>query len=411
MGISIFFEWMSTSSSRLTGQEMQFLFVLAAVQFNHIVDFMLMMPLGPQLMRFLNINTVQFGYLVSSYTFSAAASGLVCSLFMDRFDRKKLLLVLSFGFSIGTGLCGYTESYWSLLLARSMAGAFGGVLGAVVMAIVGDSISYEKRGHAMGIMSTAFSMASIMGVPISLFVAQYFGWNTSFYVLSGLAMALIVFLYLKVPSQRHHIRGAVRPLAPIMNIVRNPHLIVTLLFSGTVVLAQFVIIPFLSPSLVANEDLLESQLPFVYFFGGLVTLFSGPYVGKLADRIGKHKMFVWGAFATAIPTLVITHMTQSPLWLTLIVSTLFFVSTNARWIPAQAMITGAVEPEFRGSFMSFVTVMQHGIAGVGALISGAIVYQTANGDIVNYNVVGYFSVFIMLAAVLLSRYVKVVDKK
>lgn len=402
---------MSTSSSRLTGQEMQFLFVLASVQFNHIVDFMLMMPLGPQLMRFLHIDTVQFGYLVSSYTFSAAASGLVFSLFMDRFDRKKLLLTLSFGFAIGTGLCGYTESYWALLTARSIAGAFGGVLGAVVMAIVGDSISYDKRGFAMGIMSTAFSLASILGVPISLFVAQYFGWNTSFYVLSVLALCLIVFLYLKVPSQKHHIKGHIKPMAPILNIVRNPHLIVTLLFSAAVVLGQFVIIPFLSPSLVANEDLLESQLPFVYFFGGLVTLFSGPFVGKLADRFGKHKMFGWGVLAAAIPTLVVTHMTHAPLWWTLIVSTLYFVCTNARWIPAQAMITGSVQAEFRGSFMSYVTVMQHAMAGLGALIAGSIVYQSASGEIINYNLVGYFSVVISIVAYLLSRRVKVVEKK
>lgn len=390
---------------------MQFLFALAAVQFNHIVDFMLMMPLGPQLMRFLDIDTVQFGYLVSSYTFSAAASGLVCSLFMDRFDRKKLLIALSFGFCIGTGLCGYTESYWSLLLARSIAGAFGGVLGAVVMAIVGDSISYEKRGYAMGIMSTAFSLASIMGVPLSLMVANYFGWNVSFYVLASFAACLIIFLWIKVPSQKHHIKGHLKPMAPIMNIVRNPHLITTLLFSAAVVLGQFVIIPFLSPSLVANHDLLESQLPFVYFFGGMVTLFSGPYVGKLADRFGKHKVFGWGVLAAAIPTLMVTHMIHSPLWWTLIVSTLYFVCTNARWIPAQAMITGSVEPEFRGSFMSYVTVMQHAMAGVGALLAGSIVYQSSSGEIVNYNYVGYFSVIISVAAYLLSRRVKVVEKR
>lgn len=400
-----------TTAPRLTSKELQFLLVLATVQFNHIVDFMLMMPLGPQLMRFLNINTSQFGYLVSSYTFSAALSGLLCSFFMDRFDRKKMLLALSFGFSIGTGLCGYTESYWALLTARSIAGAFGGVLGAVVLAIVSDGISYEKRGFAMGIMSTAFSAASILGVPLSLYVAQLWGWHMSFYALSILAACLIVFLYIMVPSQSHHIRKHVAVLAPLKNISNHPHLLTTLLFSAAIVLGQFVVIPFLSPSLVANEDLLENQLPFVYFFGGLVTLVTGPFVGKISDIYGKHRVFSWGIVLAGIATLMITSLHNSPLWLTLVVSTLFFVCGNARWIPAQAMITGSVEPEFRGSFMSYVSVIQHAMAGLGAVIAARIVYTDPAGHLENYNIVGYIAVAISLFAFFISKKVKVVEKR
>lgn len=399
------------STSRMTGKELQFLLVLATVQFNHIVDFMLMMPLGPQLMRFLNIDTTHFGYLVSSYTFSAAVSGLLCSFFMDRFDRKKMLLVLSCGFAVGTGLCGYTESYWALITARSVAGAFGGVLGAVVMAIVADGISYDKRGFAMGIMSTAFSAASIMGVPISLYIAQQFGWNVSFYALSAMAGVLIIGLYYLVPSQSHHIRPHSRPLAPLMNIIRNPHLIVTLLFGASIVLGQFVIIPFLSPSLVANEDLLESQLPYIYFFGGLVTLVTGPLIGKISDIYGKHKVFAWGIVFAAISTAMITSLHRAPVWWTLMVSTFFFVCTNARWIPAQAMITGSVEPEFRGSFMSYVTVLQHAMAGVGALIAAMIVHMDASGRLINYEIVGYVSITLSMVALILSRNVRVVDRR
>jgi MFS transporter, DHA1 family, inner membrane transport protein len=400
-----------STTARLSAKELQFLLVLATVQFNHIVDFMLMMPLGPQLMRHLNITTSQFGYLVSSYTFSAAASGFLCSFFMDRFDRKKMLLLLSFGFSVGTGLCGYTESYWALLTARSIAGAFGGVLGAVVIAIVSDSISYEKRGFAMGIMSTAFSAASVLGVPLSLYVAQMWGWNISFYLLAGLAAFLIAFLYIMVPSQNHHIRKNIEIFAPLKNIVKNPHLIVTLLFSGSIVIGQFVIIPFLSPSLVANEDILENQLPFIYFFGGLATLATGPWVGKLSDIYGKRKIFTIAIFCAGVSTLLITSLHNSPLWLTLAISTFFFVTTNARWIPAQAMITGSVEPHFRGSFMSYVSVIQHLVAGLGSVIASNIVYVNASGKLINYNVVGYIAVGISIIAYLLSRHVRVIEKQ
>lgn len=398
-------------TSRITSKELQFLLVLALIQFNHIVDFMLMMPLGPQLMRFLNISTTQFAYLVSSYTFSAAISGFFCSFIMDKYDRKNLLLFLSLGFSAGTALCGYTESYIPLLIARSIAGAFGGVLGAVVLAIVSDGISYDKRGFAMGIMSTAFSAASVLGIPCSLWIAQTFGWNISFYMLSIFAAVLIGFLYLLVPHQRAHIQKNRSPLAPLMNIYKHPNLVSTLVFAALLVLRQFIVIPFLSPSLVANQGLLERQLPFVYFFGGVVTLITGPIIGRFSDVYGKQKMFSFGILFAGIATLLVTRINGTPLWWTLAISTFFFVSVNARWIPAQAMITASVKPEFRGSFMGYVSVVQHLMAGVGATISGLIVYQNSSGSILNYEKVGYLSVGISCCAYFFSRKIKIVEKE
>ena len=80
--------------------------MLAAVQFCHVLDFVIIMPLGPQLMRGLHISAGQFGLLVSAYTFAAALSGLVAAVALDRVDRKRGLLWLLTGFAVGTLLCG-----------------------------------------------------------------------------------------------------------------------------------------------------------------------------------------------------------------------------------------------------------------------------------------------------------------
>ena len=101
--------------------------VLAAVQFTHIMDFMILMPLGPQLMRVMLISPQQFGLLVSSYTLTAAFASLAVAFYTDRFDRRKTLLVLYAGFVVSTLLCGLAPGYATLLLARAVAGAFGGV--------------------------------------------------------------------------------------------------------------------------------------------------------------------------------------------------------------------------------------------------------------------------------------------
>ena len=74
----------------------------------------MMMPLGPQFMRLFHITPQQFGMLVSTYTFSAAAAGFVSAFWVDRFDRKHTLLFLYAGFALATLSC-------ALVLAVSLA--------------------------------------------------------------------------------------------------------------------------------------------------------------------------------------------------------------------------------------------------------------------------------------------------
>ena len=125
--------------------EKRLLLLLAAVQFTHIMDFMIMMPLGPQLMRELGISTQQFGGLISSFAITAGVVGLAVAPFTDRFDRRKLLLFCYAGFTLGTLACGLSNNAETLWVARAVCGAFGGVSGATIMAIVADVVPPERR--------------------------------------------------------------------------------------------------------------------------------------------------------------------------------------------------------------------------------------------------------------------------
>ncbi|MEQ1913904.1 MAG: MFS transporter, partial [Sideroxydans sp.] len=98
--------------------ERALLLTLAGIQFSHILDFMIMMPLGPMLMRELGITTHEFGLLVASYSFSAAVSGLLAATFVDRFERKRLILVVFLLFGLATLACGLAPSYATLIIAR-----------------------------------------------------------------------------------------------------------------------------------------------------------------------------------------------------------------------------------------------------------------------------------------------------
>src|SRR5262245_12104313 len=190
---------------RLSGAEWLLLLVLAAVQFAHIVDFIIIMPLGPQFIRELRISEADFGVLVSAYGFSACLSGLLAARFVDRFDRKRALLVLYAGFTAGTLLCAAASDYWLLLVARAVAGGFGGVAGTTLLSVVGDTFPYERRATAMGVIMAAFSVAMIVGVPLGLYLAHALGWRVPFTALGILSVLVLVVASLVLPPLRGHL--------------------------------------------------------------------------------------------------------------------------------------------------------------------------------------------------------------
>ena len=154
--------------------------ILAFLQFTVILDFMILSPLGAQLMPDLHISPVQFGLLVSTYAFSAGVSGFLAAGFADRFDRKKLLLVFYAGFLAGTLLCGLASGYHVLLLGRLITGVFAGVVGSVSFAIITDVFPLEMRGRVMGVIQTAFAASSVLGIPIGLLLSTRWRWNAPF---------------------------------------------------------------------------------------------------------------------------------------------------------------------------------------------------------------------------------------
>lgn len=158
-------------------REFWLLLTISGIQFTHVLDFMIMMPLGPQFTRLFGISDAQFGLLVSAYTLSAGVSGLVATTYVDRLDRKRLLLTLYGLFALATPACGFAPGYGYLMAARIAAGLFGGVLGALSQTIVADVVPFERRGRAMSMVMSSFSVATVAGVPMGLWLATRLGWQ------------------------------------------------------------------------------------------------------------------------------------------------------------------------------------------------------------------------------------------
>jgi DHA1 family inner membrane transport protein len=402
-----------------TRNEKIVLFSLAAIQFNHIVDFMIVMPLGPKLMRVFEISPEQFSLLVSMYTLMAGLSGFLASFYVDKFDRKSNLIFMFVGFIISTALCGLAPNFGWLMGARAFAGFFGGIMNSLILSIVSDLISYERRATAMGTITSAFSLASILGVPFSLYLSDHFDWHAPFMFLALSSIIVLLVAVKHIPSVRSHldhVDSAKKVITnPFTNILQSRTQLFSLFFMFILMLGHFSIIPFISPSLVANAGVDEKQLLFIYLVGGSCSMLMAPLVGKLSDKYGKAKIFTWALFFSVIPVILITHQTVAPLYLVLLIAGLFFISAVARMIPAQALISSAAEPAHRGSFLSILSCVQSLSMAIGSWMAGQIIIKNAvTGHLERYQLVGYIAVgfgFLSLIIFQKIKYLDVIQRK
>ena len=377
--------------------------LLAGVQLTHILDFMVLMPLGPQLMRVFQVSPGQFGLLVSAYTFGAAAAGIAAAFHVDRFDRKHALLVIYAGFAVTTLLCALAPGFGTLLAARAAAGMFGGIAGAVVYAIVGDLIPEARRATATGVVASAFSLSAVAGVPLGLFLASRFGWRAPFVLLACVALPLWIVAFRILPPVTQHLSASARPstVGQLRTVFGHPNHRRAFALTTVMMFAAFSVIPFISAYMVANVGLRETDLTWLYLAGGLATFFTSRLIGRLADRYGKKRVFRVLALISTVPLLVTTNLPPVPVPVAILASVLFMVFVSGRFVPVMALLTASVDSRVRGSFLAFNSALQQLSAGLASFCAGLALGHSATGQITRYWLVGVVAVAATLAGIAL----------
>jgi predicted MFS family arabinose efflux permease len=393
-------------------KEWQILLLLAGIQFTHILDFVMIMPLGPRFMEVFQVDPQEFGFIVSSYTFSAGLAGIFGTFFIDKFDRKAVLNTSYLGFVLGTFFCAVASDYKILILSRIVSGAFGGILGAVIFSIIGDIIPFERRGRATGFVMSAFSIASVAGVPTGLYLAQFFSsWAAPFWVLAFLSSFILVISHFIMPSIRSHLEKTEvhNPIKVFLIVIKEWNHIKSFILITFMMFAGFSVIPFISPYMVSNVGMTELELSYLYIFGGGATFFTARIIGFLTDRFGKYRVFAIIASISMIPIYLVTNLPKVNLFSALVVSTSFFIFVSGRFIPALSLITSSVKPQNRGGFMSLNSSFQQLASGFASIFAGIIIQKNIDGTLSNYQYVGYFAICSTLIAIFIAGKIELVD--
>jgi predicted MFS family arabinose efflux permease len=381
--------------------------ILALLQFTVILDFMILSPLGDILIKSLDITPKQFSWILSSYAFSAAASGILAAGFADKFDRKKFLLFFYMGFVLGTLFCGLSNSYETLLAARIITGIFGGVISAIGMAIITDIFALNQRGRVMGFVQMAFAGSQILGIPAALFIATKWNWHVSFYMIVVLALLIGLAILIKMKPVDEHLKLQSKRNAfhHLWSTLSNRSYQIGFIAMVMLPVGGFMLMPFSSAFLVNNIGIPQADLPIIFFCTGISSIIIMPIIGRISDRVDKFWLFTIGSLWAVMMVIYYTNLAPVPIWHVIVTNMLLFMGIMSRVIPATTLSTAIPDVKDRGAFMSINASLQQMAGGLASIAAGFIVTQESKtSPIKNYDVLGYVvAVSILICIILIYR--------
>jgi predicted MFS family arabinose efflux permease len=353
-------------------------FLIGAVQFVNILDFVMVMPLGPDLAEGLGIATSHIGTIGAAYTAAASVAGVVGSYFLDRFDRRKALAVAMLGLVLGTAAGGLATGLTSLLVARALAGLFGGPATSLALSIIADLIPVERRGRAMGAVMGAFSVASVVGIPLALKVARWADWRMPFFVVAGLGLLLVAGAIFYLPPMRGHLERQRGPPVSVRDLFSRTGVLLSFVMTALLNVGGFVIIPNISGYVQRNLGYPREELELIYFVGGLVSFVTLRAAGRAVDQLGSFRVGTAGS-VMFIGTLYICFI-HLPAGLPLVaIFACFFLSNGVRNVAHSTLISRVPEQALRARYMSFQSAVQHLGAAVGAFLSSRMLTDLPGG--------------------------------
>jgi predicted MFS family arabinose efflux permease len=347
--------------------------LIGAVQFINILDFMMVMPLGPDFADSLGIPVSKLGLIGGSYTAAAAVSGIVGSFFLDRFDRRSALGVAMAGLVVGTAAGGFATGLGTLMAARVLAGAFGGPATSLSLSIIADVIPPERRGKAMGAVMGAFAVASVLGVPLGLELSRQGGWRLPFFAVAALGVFIAAGSLLLLPPMRSHLIDRVEPPS-LRQLLSRTEVLLSYTMTAVAMMAGFILIPNLSAFVQYNLGYPRARLGLLYLVGGVASFATMRLVGRLVDRLGSTRVAV--VATVALTAITYFGFANPAAWLpVLAVFVGFMIAMSSRNVAYNTLTSKVPATGERARFMSVQSAVQHLASAIGAVLSSQLLTE------------------------------------
>ena len=255
------------------------LLALAMAAFITILTEALPAGLLPQMARGLMVSEAWTGQTVTIYAVGSLVAAIPLTVVTQGVRRRPLLQAAIAGFVVANTVTAMSSSYVLTMVARLLAGVSAGLLWAMLAGYAARMVPEHQQGRAIAIAMLGTPLALSLGVPAGTFLGNLLGWRMCFGIMSGLALALMAWVQVKVPDFAGQAAEKRLPLGHVFTFPGvRPVLFVVLAF----VLAHNILYTYIAPFLAAADMAERTDLVLLVF--GATSLLGIWIVGTLIDH-------------------------------------------------------------------------------------------------------------------------------
>ncbi|MDR3677913.1 MAG: MFS transporter [Acidobacteriota bacterium] len=388
----------SPGTQPLTFMDSMVIANLFLLLFLGLADNQMIAALLPSLVKSFGVSVSTAGLLVVVYSLAAAVASFFSGMLSDHFGRRRFLLAGGAFFAVASWAASQSRTLNELMLARALTGLAAGTLSTCSITFAADWFAYNVRGRAIGLISSAYFAAPILGVPIAAQIADHFGWRRAFLFFGGLAVVTTV-ATLRLPRERlnpqpstEKLRGAARAFRSFLTRRDTAAaLVIAFLVSGGLV----GFLTYIGQWLNTRFGLPTRTIGWVFMLGGIVAVGSAPLGGILSDRWGKRVVSIASNILLAVAVAFVPFL---PWGLGLLgVFALASLGAAFRQGPLTALMTEMVPAAQRGSFIALRNISSQMGIGATAYVGGLLFQRSGYAAVTSLCAVMTALVVVLLA--------------
>ncbi|EPY5520681.1 MFS transporter [Klebsiella aerogenes] len=309
------------------------------------------------------------GLAVTAYGWVAALAALLAGAIPARISRKALLIVLMLILAFSCLAATQSHTMQTFMTARMTGALAHGAFWALIGTVAVQLVPVDKLGLATSVIFAGVSAASVLGVPLSSFIADMVGWRQAFSAISLLSLATAVALLWTLPTL-----AAPQPLRlkVYVGIVKNPLLLSLFGATACIISAHFAAFTYLEPLLTQTRGIPTSTISALLLMSGLSGLLGNLIAGKLIDR--HIRLLIMTSLllsAGALGMLGMKSLSSLPLWFTAVLLGIWGAGMAIVFVGLQTWLLQSAGEATQPASALYVAIFNAAI-GTGALVGGLV---------------------------------------
>ncbi|WP_248323483.1 MFS transporter [Caballeronia sp. Sq4a] len=325
------------------------------------------LPVGllPQIAHDLGVSPGVAGLMVTTPGVMAAIFAPTLLVGAGRMDRRYVFLLLTAVLFVSNVVCAMAPGLITMLVGRALLGAALGGFWTLATAAAPRLVQGNDAAKATAIILTGVTFATVIGVPLGIFIASFASWRLSFAATAGLVAVALIAQALLVP--RLPSASALR-LQDFRALLARPHARLSMVMVAFAFGAHFSTYTYIAPLL--EQDFSLNAITLLLLGFGIIGFFSNALMSMI---VAKHLVKSVGAMIVLLLAAIMSmlllghsHIGETAAMLIWGIAFGALPLCFSVWIQS-----GTADYPEAGSAM-FVSIIQVAIA-TGSAVGGAIV--------------------------------------